>query len=134
VHRPLRMAVSPGDREPGRGQHVAASASRSPRIAGRRDETWSRFPLIAILLNCLLLLVPLAAASPPDPVWIPGIYDAADADDVVVAATSLESRLEGHPLIVRPVTMVAYILPVARVGLPTPTPPRSVHSRAPPKP
>ncbi len=42
----------------------------------------------------LLLLVPsvvltsLAYASPPDPVWIRGIYDDADYDDVVVLITS----------------------------------------------
>jgi len=134
MHRPLRMAVLPGDCEPGRGQHVATSASRCPHIVRQHDETWSRFPPIAILLNCLVLLVLLAAASPPAPLWIPGIYDAADSDDVVVAATSLESRVEGCLLVVSPVTMVAYILPGAGVGTPTDTAPRSVHSRAPPKP
>jgi hypothetical protein len=64
--------------------------------------------------------------------WIPGIYDAADLDDLVVAATSLESRAEGHPPIVSPVAMVAYILPMASAGTLTATAPRSVHSRAPP--
>lgn len=132
MHRPLRMAGSPRDCEPDRGQYVAAFVSRCPRIVRQLDETWSRFPLIAILLNCLVFLVPLAAASPPDPVWISGIYDDADSDNVVVAATSLESRLDGHPLVVSPVTMVAYILPEARGEIPTPMTLRSVHSRAPP--
>ncbi len=134
MHRPLRMAVSPARSEPHHGIACARSAVMCPRIARRRDETWSRFPLIAVLLHCLILLVPFAAASPPDPLWIPGIYDAADFDDVVVAATSLESRVEGCLLVVSPVPMVAYLLPVARVGIPTATPPRSVHSRAPPEP
>ena len=31
----------------------------------------------------LLALVPLAHAGPPDAMWIPGIYDACDLDDVV---------------------------------------------------
>jgi hypothetical protein len=84
------------------------------------------------LLVVLVALVPLAHTSPPDPLWIAGIYDAADFDDVVVAATSLDSQLEGHPFIVSPVTIVAYILPVARVEIPTATTLRSVHSRAPP--
>jgi hypothetical protein len=35
------------------------------------------------VLFTLLTLVPLAHASPPDPVWIPGIYDAADFDEAV---------------------------------------------------
>jgi len=41
---------------------------------------------VAVLLVIALsvLLNPLAAASPPDPSWIPGLYDAADFDDVVI--------------------------------------------------
>src|SRR5262245_15563672 len=38
--------------------------------------------LLAIALG--IMLHPLAAASPPDPTWIPGFYDAADFDDVVI--------------------------------------------------
>jgi len=35
-----------------------------------------------------LVAVPVAAsASPPDPMWIEGIYDAADGDDVVMIVT-----------------------------------------------
>ncbi len=45
------------------------------------------------LLVVLLLLAPvalpgLAHASPPDPTWIPGIYDDADGDDIVSLITS----------------------------------------------
>jgi hypothetical protein len=32
-----------------------------------------------------VLLVPLAQASPPDPLWLPGVYDAGDFDEVVAA-------------------------------------------------
>ena len=39
----------------------------------------------------VILLVPLAYASPPDASWIPGIYDQADFDDVVVFLTSSAS-------------------------------------------
>jgi len=35
------------------------------------------------VLFTLLTLVPLAHASPPDPLWIAGIYDAGDFDEVV---------------------------------------------------
>lgn len=42
-------------------------------------------PVCALgLIVALALLGPLAHASPPDPSWVPGIYDAADYDDVVV--------------------------------------------------
>jgi hypothetical protein len=37
----------------------------------------------------LFSLTALAYASPPDPSWIPGIYDGADYDDVVVMLTDL---------------------------------------------
>jgi hypothetical protein len=46
------------------------------------------------LLFFLLALVPLANPSSPDPLWIGGCYDAADFDDVILATTSLESRVE----------------------------------------
>ncbi len=48
------------------------------------------------LLLILIALVPLAHASPPDPVWIAGIYDGADFDEVigaVISATGLVSTL-----------------------------------------
>ena len=35
------------------------------------------------VLFTLLTLVPLAHASPPDPLWISGIYDGGDFDEVV---------------------------------------------------
>jgi len=38
--------------------------------------------LLAVAL--LVLLPPLAAASPPDPTWTPGLYDDADFDNVVI--------------------------------------------------
>ena len=31
----------------------------------------------------LITLTALAHATPPDPLWIPGIYDAADRDEVI---------------------------------------------------
>jgi len=40
------------------------------------------------LLVTLLALVSLAHAMPPDPSWIPGIYDDADSDDIVILATT----------------------------------------------
>ena len=38
--------------------------------------------LLLILFSALVGIIPLAYAGPPDPSWIPGIYDNADYDDV----------------------------------------------------
>jgi hypothetical protein len=54
----------------------------------------TRVPLIGtvlILLALLLTLSPLAYASPPDPTWIPGLWDDDDFDNVVVYITSAAS-------------------------------------------
>jgi len=48
--------------------------------------------LFAIAL--CILLNPLAAASPPDPTWIRGLYDAADFDDVVIQIGLLASACD----------------------------------------
>ena len=51
---------------------------------------WSIFSRawLVLLILVLGLLPTLGFASPPDPTWIPGIYDDADYDDVVVLVTS----------------------------------------------
>ena len=46
----------------------------SPRIA---------FATFYLVVASLIFLPIIAFASPPDPVWIPGIFDGADGDDVV---------------------------------------------------
>jgi len=50
---------------------------RPPRSIGRAISTV--FPIAVILI----LLPPIAFASPPDPSWIAGIYDGGDGDDIV---------------------------------------------------
>jgi hypothetical protein len=44
--------------------------------------------LIAPMLLVQAILPALAPASPPDPSWIPGIYDDADDDHVIALITS----------------------------------------------
>lgn len=67
---------------------LAAAVSLSERL------------VVALLLSLnLLALAPFASASPPDPTWIGGIYDAADHDDEILAAASLEAVVQ-RPLIV----------------------------------
>ena len=49
--------------------------------------------LLALLVVALGTSAPLAHASSPDPSWIPGIYDAADYDDIVVLVTGATGAL-----------------------------------------
>ena len=85
------------------------------------------------LVAALLALVPAAHASPPDPSWIPGLYDNADFDDIVLLITSnLGATQPSMVWSVRPVASVIGLLtPMA--AEPRPLFPRSsVLSRAPP--
>ena len=54
--------------------------------------------VIGLLVGAMLALGPLAQASPPDQTWIPGLYDNADYDDVVSAATAVLASLELWPV------------------------------------
>jgi len=54
--------------------------------------------VIGLLVGSMLVLAPLAHASPPDQTWIPGLYDNADYDDVVNAATAVLASLEFWPV------------------------------------
>jgi hypothetical protein len=50
---------------------------------------------LIVLISAILGSIPaLAHASPPDPTWIPGIYDDADFDDVVGLVTSAKALAE----------------------------------------
>ncbi len=93
----------------------------------------SRGGLILLILAALATTASLAYASPPDPSWIPGIYDDADFDDVLGLATSGTSLVgpEGAiPLrLVRPPTSLeASRLESAISRFPT----AALHVRAPP--
>jgi hypothetical protein len=50
-----------------------------------------RRALTTLLVLVLATLGPLASASPPDPSWIGGFYDAADGDDAILAVTGMDS-------------------------------------------
>ena len=50
-----------------------------------------------LLLVPLVLLAPLAHASPPDPTWIHGVFDAADSDDAIIAATGTQCVVDAAP-------------------------------------
>jgi hypothetical protein len=93
----------------------------------------SRGGLIILILAALATTSSLAYPSPPDPSWIPGIYDYADFDDVVGLATSETSLVgaEGAVILrlVPPTTSVeAPRLEPAIIRFPT----AALHVRAPP--
>lgn len=101
-------------------------------LGGHADGPWRRLCALG-LLAVLLVLVPLALASPPDSLWIAGIYDAADSDDVVVAITSLESVAQPFLHVVSPVSIVARV-PLTPVPVIRDATPRNTRTRAPPQP
>ena len=64
--------------------------------------------VVVLLLLVVVLLVPvLASASPVDPTWIAGLWDAADHDEDVLAAAGLEGIGDPGGL-----SIVGYDLPV----------------------
>lgn len=90
-----------------------------------------RLCVLAVLV-VLCVLVPFAYASPPDPLWIRGIYDAADTDDAILAATSLDNRVEEEPGVGRPAWMVEdTVLAVGSIVCSADS--RKAQSRAPPE-
>jgi hypothetical protein len=92
---------------------------------------WRRCCSVSGLLFALLALAPLADASPPDPLWIAGIYDVADFDDVIVAITSLESRIENNIDIVPKLGPARDVVVATHSGM-FDTTLRGVQARAPP--
>ena len=83
------------------------------------------------LLVVLFAILPLAEASPPDPLWVGGTFDGADLDDVVaavIAATAVVTRTVFLPL---DPTVIEAVLLAERAYLP-PFSLRARPSRAPP--
>jgi hypothetical protein len=83
------------------------------------------------LLVTLTCLVPIAHASPPDPVWIAGTYDGADSDDVLLKATSLETSVEGGLLTISPISNFDPVASGITSAVPASTL-RGIQARAPP--
>jgi hypothetical protein len=74
-------------------------------LAGVRDGPGRVCALV--LLLALLALAPLAKASPPDPLWIAGIYDDADFDEAIVAVILVAGVVETVVLLRRPTDIAA---------------------------
>ena len=58
---------------------------------------------IFLLATLVISVVCLAHASPPDPTWIPGIYDIGDFDDVIVIVLSIDGATITTPFAPDPI-------------------------------
>jgi len=71
------------------------------------------------LIVATALLTALAYASPPDPVWVAGIFDAADTDQAVEFLASATALVESLPFYWAPaVPVIAERLLAPRDALP----------------
>jgi hypothetical protein len=95
--------------------------------------TSCRVSLIVLISAVLVSISTLADASPPDPTWIPGIYDDADFDDVVGLVTSAKALVEPMDA-----TALCLVSPATSLeGSPQGSTPKrlpiaTLHARAPP--
>jgi len=104
------------------------------RVVGRVALTVVRRALTLLVSCALATLTPLAHASPPDPVWNTGLYDAEDYDDVILAIIALQTLAPEGPTLGSPLSPVAVIVPAARTAIPGPSDVRIARPRAPPAP
>lgn len=92
----------------------AAIQTPSASTGRRRLCLW----LVVILVGSVVALPMLGSASLPDPAWIPGVYDAADYDDIALAVTFAESVLDGAALPVVRLLIVVTLLALATTSVP----------------
>lgn len=90
--------------------------------------------LLAVLVLTLVSALPaLAPASPPDPSWIPGLYDDGDFDDVVTLVVAGTGHVApGIPADLRSTPRLVGSLAHASEATPETLCPSAVQSRAPP--
>ena len=82
----------------------SGSCPRQQMLAIEPSSSMRRgIPTFLSIVVALILLPPIAFASPPDPSWIAGIFDGADGDDIVTlvyetAATNAAEPSKMAPL------------------------------------
>lgn len=92
--------------------------SREPTSGeGKTRRLTVRLVVALLALGAVAALRTLAYSSPPDPDWIPGLYDNADFDDVVLLATSTPASLE-----VAPPPLPDGVLRIVAMVVPSPSP------------
>jgi hypothetical protein len=79
----------------GFGWSLRCPRSRRSHRLVRQSYTVSIFLLTALVIS----VVCLAHASPPDPTWIPGIYDNGDFDEAVLAVLSIDGTTTTIPFV-----------------------------------
>ena len=90
-----------------------------------------RRSLSALVLATIAALPAMAHASPPDPIWIGGVYDDGDQDDLIVLA-AWATGATGASLDVHLTLFPLEGLPAVRDRAPAVGAPCPVRSRAPP--
>src|SRR5215813_9328998 len=86
----------------------------------------------SVVLFVALALVPLVYASPPDPTWIAGVYDAADYDDVVWLITDTSLARDCAPPADAVCRLPGNFLVDSSASIQLPLRPVTLHPRAPP--
>src|SRR5215467_6481902 len=76
---------------------ATAIALRGPRRTGRGAEWFLIRAATLWLIAVRVAIASLAEASLPDPVWIAGVYDDGDFDDIVDHLVSLASACDWAP-------------------------------------
>jgi hypothetical protein len=86
-----------------------------------------------LLVGLMLVIVPMAWASPIDPTWIKGMYDDADFDDVVLYLTGGTFGIPALPLdgLLPPLECVLFDPVAEEIAAPAPALP-AFSPRAPP--
>jgi hypothetical protein len=86
---------------------------------GRVESRWRGcWPVAGCVSVILVLSVALAYASPPDPSWIPGIYDDRDGDDVVGMVTEGTAVNDSRGLPCVECVLVGFVLRIATGRIP----------------
>jgi len=89
--------------------------------------------LSVTLLAILVVLTPLAYATPPDPSWVSGFFDDDDNDNVVILITSDQAALDPFPLCCwTPVPVFGSAVALEGQGLASSQYAESASARAPP--
>jgi len=95
----------------------------------------ARALLAAIVLLFIAALPAMAHASPPDPSWVPGIYDDADFDNVVAILTSAAASVDtSTPADLTPPQGLIDRVPALNDPVPLTGSVPPAHPRAPPAP
>jgi hypothetical protein len=112
-------------------RRVAGPSLIGPVDGGEHPRRALRW-LALVLLVCGGLVPLLAFASPPDPVWIPGIYDVADLDDVVDALTDIAAVEDSTPATFAPERPCFSALLSSSAPVLSSSPPLASRPRSPP--